>query len=51
MRIVFFSLLSLLLCGYAHPLEMEKVFEKAGENREEVEKLVEEAEKKGYKNG
>lgn len=49
MKIVILSLLSLLLCGYAHPLEMEKVFEKAGENREEVEKLVEEAEKKGYK--
>lgn len=29
-------------------METEKVFEKAGDNREEVKKLIEEAEKKGY---
>ncbi|MBA7647840.1 hypothetical protein ES703_55619 [subsurface metagenome] len=28
---------------------MEKVFEKAGENREEVEKFIEESDKQGYK--
>lgn len=43
------AFLTLLLCGYTQALDTEKLFEAAGDNREEVKKLIEEAEKKGYK--
>jgi len=50
MRYIIFSLFFLLgfvLNGQA--LDIEKLLDKAGENRGEVEKLIEDAEEKGYK--
>lgn len=48
LRVIVTSLLSLLWCGYAQALDVGGLLEEAGENRQEVEKLVQEAERRGY---
>ncbi|MCK4234130.1 transglutaminase domain-containing protein [candidate division WOR-3 bacterium] len=48
-KIILYLVVFFGFVGYSNALETDRLLERAGENREEVEKFIEEADKQGYK--